>query len=468
MRLEPTPVQAITADDEQCAVRRDVGHTTTVEVIRDVEKFSSYRDQWNSIAEQSSATIFQTHEWLFLWWKHLGTGGNRTLHTLIVRNKQLIVGIIPLFLEVYNVFGFRLYKRLRLLGSGVADRYSYTAISESGPSDFLDFIALPQFQSLVAEAFVNYIGDHPFICDEILFENIPDESIVKKDLLPWMDAADIRYEIRRTDICPRLITPSSVEQFLRRVHPSVRRRLLQAQKAFSRGSIYELETMTSEKLPGAFRDLVELHQQRWNRLGYPGVFHDTRFRDFQQDVLQAFWNNGWIWFKSLRTGSVRIASRMGFKFNDRIYDYLSGFDDHPPWSKLRPGLALLLTMIEDAVASKSICVELLRGNEQYKFELTSEFVTNSNIRFFTSNGTRTLRSAVFHMSLWFEYSICQFSKQRLLFRVQYREHGLPVSIFHYVSFQCAKLNNKVSSRLKKFRQGREERHQPSLFPDKKL
>jgi CelD/BcsL family acetyltransferase involved in cellulose biosynthesis len=466
MQLEFDIVQTANLNDERHVAKREVEHPMTIEVIRDVEKLLSLHDQWNSIAEQSSATIFQTHEWLMLWWKHFGTGGNRSLHTLIVRNDQTIVGIIPLFLEVHTIFGFRLHKRLRLLGCGVADTYAYSAISECGVSDFLDFIALPPFGSRVAEVFIHYLKEHPFVCDEIKFENISDESIVKKELLPWMETLDVHYEIRQSDICPRVNTPLSVEQYLRGLHSSVRRRLVQARKTFSRDGIYALETITSGKLSSAFQDLIALHQGRWNRLGYPGLFHDTRFQHFQQDVLQVFLTNGWVWFKSLRTDSVRIAVRMGFRFNDRIYDYLSGFDDHPPWSKLRPGLALLLAMVEDAVESRCHCVELLRGKEQYKFELTPDFISNWNVRFFNLNATHTLRAGVYRIVLWFEYLISQLSKQRLLFLVQYREHGLPGGMFQYVSFQIANLIDKVSSWLKNYRQGRKGINQQSTFSER--
>src|SRR5206468_4104973 len=105
--------------------------------------------------------------------------------------------------------------------------------------------------------------------DEIKFENVSDESIIMKDLLPWMEPLGVQYEIeiRRSDICPQLNTPSSMEEYFHGLHSSVRRRLRQAEKTFSGDSIYVLETVSSGKLSGAFQDLVDLHQKRWNRLG---------------------------------------------------------------------------------------------------------------------------------------------------------------------------------------------------------
>ena len=65
-------------------------HTTsrsilTIEIVRNVEAFSSLMQEWTVLAESSAATVFQTHEWLFLWWKHLGAGKDRLLHILLFR-----------------------------------------------------------------------------------------------------------------------------------------------------------------------------------------------------------------------------------------------------------------------------------------------------------------------------------------------------------------------------------------------
>jgi CelD/BcsL family acetyltransferase involved in cellulose biosynthesis len=451
---------------EPRAVKHEAGRPITLEVIRDVEAFASLQDGWNRLAEQSAATVFQTHEWLFLWWKHFGAGGNRTLHTLIARNDRTIVGIIPLFLEKHAILGMPYYRRLRLLGSGIADASSYSVLAECGPSDFLDLLALPPYRSRVAEAFVNYLEEHPFVCDEVALENVPDESVVKKQLLPWLEASSVPYETRQSDICPRLDTPSSIERYLHGLHSSVRRRLVQAQRAYAHESTYVLETISPDTMSGAFHDLVDLHQTRWNRLGYPGLFHDTRFQRFLEDVLHAFWDRGWIWFKSLRTDSMRIAARMGYTFNGRMYDYLSGFDDDPRWSKLRPGLALFCSMLEDSVALQCECIELLRGKEQYKFELTSEYNYNWDIRFFPSGAAHTLRAGVYRITRWFEYAAVQMSKERILFLVQLRQHGTTGGAFQYVSFRTSELAAKVSSWFRSYYHGRNRMNDQPTVADK--
>lgn len=415
----------------------------TMEVIRDPGKLLSLREEWNDLARKSSATIFQTHEWLSLWWKHFGAAGNRTLHILIFRHDEKLIGIIPLFLDAQILLGFRVYKRLRLLGCGVTNKNSHTALADSGPSDFLDFIILPEFRSRVVAMFLGYVLDHPFLYDEVELVNILDEGIAKREIPGQLEALGLHCEVTRMEICPRLRTPPSLEQYLKGLNPHVRRRLLQAKKIFARDDKYTIETVTNETLPCAFSDLVKLHQLRWNRLGYPGLFYEPRFERFQEEMIRSCWDQGWIWFKTVRLEGVRIAARMIFQFNGRMYDYTTGFDDRSPGSKHRPGLAILLEALEDAITLNYHSVELLRGDEAYKFELTSEVNYIWNIRFYNSKTHRSIRSRLAHVLRMIEHVAHMLLKERLLLVVQEGQHGFPVGAFQYIRFRFGNLLRKL-------------------------
>jgi len=118
------------------------------------------------------------------------------------------------------------------------------------------------------------------------------------------------------------------------------------------------------------RDLmnfVRLHQQRWNSQGLPGAFIDNRFTLFLKDTTEAFLQNDWLNFTSIYSNENCLAVECAFKFNNYYYDYLKAFDDLSPLSKYRPGRALLLFLIEEAVNNKINVVDMLRGSEPYKF-----------------------------------------------------------------------------------------------------
>src|SRR5947209_17205742 len=62
-----------------------------VEIIGREDHFALMREEWNALALQAHVTVYQTHEWLSLWWKHFGSDGSRALHIVVVRHNKEIV-----------------------------------------------------------------------------------------------------------------------------------------------------------------------------------------------------------------------------------------------------------------------------------------------------------------------------------------------------------------------------------------
>jgi CelD/BcsL family acetyltransferase involved in cellulose biosynthesis len=422
------------------------GAPVVMEVVRDAEKFSLLREEWNELAEKSSATIFQTHEWLFLWWKYFGSAGGRTLHIVVFRQNGTLAGVLPLFLDAQTLLGFRLYKRLRLLGCGVANRNSHTAMAEAGPSDFLDFIVLPQFRPTVVRMFVRFLQEHSFLYDELDLVNVREEGIAKTELLACLDELGIPYKTTRLDICPWLKTPPSVDLYLKGLNPHVRRRLTQAKKALAGVDNYAMEIVSPDNLRGAFDDLVSLHQTRWNRLGYPGSFHEARFKSFAEEMIRSCLDHGWIWFKTVQLEGIRIAARLAFCFNGSIFDYFTGFDDRSPGSKHRPGLAILLSQVEDAVTRKYRSVELLRGDEAYKFEMTSDATYIWEVRFFNPKTSGSLRVRAAQGIRFVNHIVHVLLKEWMLLGVHLRQHGFLLGVARYAAFRYERLTHALFPR----------------------
>jgi len=414
----------------------------TVEVVSTIEAFAKMHNEWNAIIKSSAASIFQTYEWQYLWWKHFGRRHHRFLHLLVIRNAGTIVGIGPFFGTEKYFLGKRIYRKLQLLGCGVAQNTSEELISAYGPSDYLDVIALPQCEAEVSLSIVNYLQTHTTLYDEIDFSNVPEDSIVMRRIVPELRRLNLPIEVAQTDICPRLKIPASVASFLQEIKPAVRRRFSQAQKAV--GELFIIETVQSaEELQRALNELMLLHQRRWNQLGFPGLFADKRFRSFQVEIAKAFFTNGWLWLKTARNNGTCTAVRLGFVFNNRLYDYLSGFDEHSPASKRRPGIALLLDMMEDAIQLKLHTLDFLRGDESYKFEFTSEASHNWEIHFLNKNTQNSFHARFYRVIKFVQFIIALISKEWILLCVQYREHGLFSGLPNYVKFRTQRFTRKI-------------------------
>lgn len=431
-------------EDEQSIDRSSKAQNVTIEVIRTTVEFESLAHEWDELVERSHATIYQTHEWLSLWWKYFGAGHGRTLHIVLFRRDRALLGIAPLFVDAQWLFRFRLKRRLRFMGCDIMTPLFGPFASEGGPSDYSDVIALAGEEETIAMNLVQYFEDENHIFDEIECKNISEESVVFKSVVPLLERRKIHFQAHKTDVCPRLSVQSSFDELVQTLPADLRRRLRHVLKNFQQSPIHSLAYVSSPKtLATAFRDLVGLHQQRWNRLGYLGLFADRRFEAFQYEVAKKFLEKGWLWFGTAYMGGVCVGARLGFKFQSRIYDYLSGFDDRQPWSKSRPGLALLGAMMKDAIESGCTTIDFLRGSEPYKFEFTSRAVQNWSLVVPLSNGKRTSILALSRLLQVLQDTYRRMLKETLIMQVHAKQGDMLTFPRAYGKFLGSRLFTKV-------------------------
>jgi CelD/BcsL family acetyltransferase involved in cellulose biosynthesis len=411
----------------------------------DVEVLGAWPDgaalagEWNALARASGATIYQTYEWQSLWWRHFGGASGRALHVVLVRDGRTLVGIAPFFLERATVLGRTVRTHLSLLGVGNAFHASRGMFLDDGPSDYLDILALPGYAPAVAERLCAHVRERAV--DEIELLNARPGGFVREALLPALAAAGIEHAATAADVCPHLTLAGPVDEYVKSRDASVRRRLSQAAKAAQEKVLFSVETPADDGAAmEALGALMALHQRRWRKLGYPGLFAETAFADFQRAAVRAFLAQGWCRIATASAASAIVAVRLSFAFNGRLHDYLSGFDDDAPAAKRRPGMALLLAQMDGAYAEGIREIDFLRGDEPYKFELTSESAANMNIVIRMRPGSdaapvqRAVRMRAFASFL--------LAREWKLLRVQLQERSFPASLYHYAAFRTGRFFRK--------------------------
>lgn len=420
--------------------KKSYGNTLQLQVIRSVEQMSDLRDEWEKLVLDTGSHIYQTFDWALLWWKHFGVHPKRELNVLVVRHGKQLVGIIPLFKEHYDVFGFPLARRLRLIGCGVPHVGSFGMLTEYSPSDYLDAIVLPEHIQAVVTCFVDYLASPHNDYTEVKLENVPGDSFFVREVTRELEKRAMRYLLTHQDECPRLAVPKSLDEFFSGLQAGVRRRLVQAHRASGEDGLFAIESINDESaFLEAFDHLKRLHQLRWNSMGTPGLFTDRAFERFQRDVALAFMRQGRLWFKLARVNGSVIAARLGFKINGCFYDYLTGFDNRVPEARRRPGMALLVAMIEDAARDGAETVDLLRGTENYKLELTSNSSRTWQVTIKKPNTQHAFQNLLWTIAEGLLHVKHRLGREYLLLRVFYQQHGLPSFLHRYLVFRMQKL-----------------------------
>lgn len=424
----------------------------TLSVLTSEEAFFASKEDWQRLTEASNATLYQSFDWNWLWWQHLGRQEDRTLHILMFHDHGNIVGIMPLFVEHFSIAGIIFYRKLGMLGTGTAFTKSFGIFSDDGPSDYLDLIVLPGYEIDVTEFIVKYLDEQRAIYDEAEFLNVPEGSSLATLLVPRLKRNKLHHRYTRSDINSRVMLPDSLSEYLGELSPHVRRRFTQARQASGPKHVFRIQDVgTQDELSKSFHEMRILHQKRWNDMGYPGYFSDLRFLEFQLSMASEMLKQQRLWFKTTWVNGQCVAARLGYIINNSIYDYLTGFDKHSAAAKYRPGYALLLSMMEDAITTRCTSVELLRGSEKYKAELNHKSFYNLNLvvgNLHSLGSTRTACYALIRicMFLWF-----LVSREMTFLRVQYAKHGFFTFVYHWATFRIERLINKIGRSIEQQR-----------------
>lgn len=417
-----------------------------IRIVDNEDEFYALQTEWDELVQHSNATIYQTFEWLSCWWKYYNEKKYDDLHCLLFYHNEKLVGIAPLYIRNKYFLGLKFFRRAYFLGGSSVFGLSFGLFFDEGPSDYLDVISLPEYEQTVAESLLLYTQDNQSIINEIVLVNLKVESLVYRNLIPLLRDSSIRWKISEGEECPYIKTPDSLDGFFKSRSSSVRRRLLQSWKEAEEKSLFKLNNPnTIDEILSSFSEIKRLHQVRWNRLGYPGFFGDTRYQFFFNAILFQFSKRGWLWCKTINASNNNcIAGRLAFRFKDGYYDYLSGIDDLSPEAKRRPGLVILLSMINDAITTNARGVDLLRGDEPYKKDFTLISNRNWNLSIYLNNKDNFFRTIFFDTLLGLKFLNFLVSREIKLFKLQYYHKPFPNFISFYIKIRTRALIKKIN------------------------
>ncbi len=415
-----------------------------ITVHKQPEVFSRLHDAWEALAEKSDQTVCMSPDWTRCWWEYFGRNQDRTLYLITVHDRDKLVAIFPFYQGISRIAGFTVERRLQLLGSGGSKNERFGFSNDYGISDFLDLLVDPDYNEPVAELFVSLLASEELSSHHITFHQVRDDSFIKQCIYPRLDRMENDVSLEHTDTCPYIDVRGidSLKAFIKRSKSNARRRFRQTLRAIGPENEYVIEeAKTWEDAETMMETLIRLHQQRWNEIGFPGAFHDERFRKFFREILYVAYQNNRLWFKQARDDRGVCASRMLLLYHGRYYDYMSGFDDHRPSAKYRPGIGLLLNLVEDALAESVEFIELLRGEESYKYDFARQNLKNWKITIPASKHINIPAKLLHAFSFIYKYN----NREIQLLKVQYDKGGWWSMIGGYVRFRVNSLKYKLKS-----------------------
>lgn len=412
--------------------------TFNIQIHTNTHALASLFDDWMELAELSNQTMCMFPDWVDSWWRHFGQNNHRSLYIITVRDDDKLVAIFPFYKGVTRLGKIILDQRLQILGSGGNENEQLGFTDDYGISDYLDFLVDPDYNESIADLFITLLINSELSQFRISLNHIRDDSYIKTHIYPRLIRKDWQIKVEKTDVCPyiELNGLDNILSFVEQAKSNARRRFRQIFRAEGPDKEYVIQdAKTLDDIDEMTTNLIRLHQNRWNEIGYPGAFHDHRFRNFFKEITFSAYKNNRLWFKQAIDSSGVCASRMLLLYNGRYYDYMSGYDDNSPSSKHRPGIALLLNLIGDALDKKATHVDLLRGNEGYKYDFAQNELANWKIIIPALSNRKKMISISKKLLFASSFIYKHAKREILLMKVQYKKGGFFKMIVGYLKFR---------------------------------
>ena len=187
-------------------------------------------------------------------------------------------------------------------------------------------------------------------------------------------AAGWTLNVEREDVCPviRLPEGADFDAFLatlgKKERHEIRRKVRRAEAA---GAVELIDS------PDPLADLdsfIDLHQARWGERGlFPPTLGGDQSRHFIRRLFELFGEaaatnpaHPTIHLGFLMVGGRRIGAEIHFETAGSLMYYNAGID--PVARELSPGVVLLERLVRRAIERGKCRIDLLRGDEPYKYE----------------------------------------------------------------------------------------------------
>jgi len=415
-----------------------------IEIISTKHTLDALSEEWNELIEEADVHIYQTFEWLRVWWKYFGSG--KELHIIVFRADSRIIGIAPMFIDKFSVMGKNIYRCLRFIGSKVMQPKGGSFSAELAFSDYLSLIIRPGFETEVNRMFQKYINMHNHLFDEVLFEEVPEESTLLTGISTGDNNSGWEVTVENASVCPLINLPESWDELLAGLSSNARYQIRRFVKRITEKGIFKIHTAeTPEEVKEAFEKLVVFHQNRWHSLGQPGIFMDERVLGFFREVTLELHKRGWLLMKTITADEKCVAVDLLYDFKGTIYMVQRGFDDSSEYESDSPGSVLLYYVIKEAIEDGRKIYDFLRGEENYKKRTANHLAQNKNMLLQKSNG----RQVVNHRSLahWcrnYAHAKQKIANERDIFTVHIQQNSSLSGIKKYVQY----LYNRSLKRIK--------------------
>ncbi len=310
------------------------------------EEIEALAPEWKTLLASLGEQVPFVHPtWHRVWLEEFQDG--RELHLLSVRDGDELVGVAPLLRED---------GRLSFVG-----HYSIC--------DYMDFVSPPERTSEVLEAVLRALDGEAWT--ELELRGLRESSPTLAALPHLCEGAGLTLDQSIEAVAPRIALPSSWDAYVSSLPKKDRHELKRKQRRLQAAGQLDLRTYRTpqeigERLPQLLRFMVASRSDK-------ASFLTEQMGRFFHQMTQAMAKEALLRLYELELDGTPVASVLCFDQGGQLYLYNSGYD--PEYAGLAVGLISKALCVQDAIECGRHCVDFLRGQEPYKYDLGAEDYT---------------------------------------------------------------------------------------------
>ncbi len=322
-----------------------------VRVINTEAEFAALAADWERLQGEAALTsVFQSFDWMYLWWKYYG--GGQPLSVLCALDGDQLVGVLPVYVQTVTMLRVPV-RLLRFVGTG----------GDTTPDDLGPFFARGRevaVARVLADALLAIPG-----WDVLMLTDMDPASPFASTLIDAAHASGLKTQSGQSERISFVALPETWEAWLQTLHGDRRYRVKKVRKKLeaahpSRFFVWNDPATLDEGIDR----LVSLHHKRWQGRGREHAFDSPAYVGFHRAVMKACLTHDRLRLYTLELAGQAVAMQYFYSFRGTVYLMQSGFDID--FANLKPGEVLLGYIIQDAIREKNKVLDFLRGNHAYK------------------------------------------------------------------------------------------------------
>jgi CelD/BcsL family acetyltransferase involved in cellulose biosynthesis len=173
---------------------------------------------------------------------------------------------------------------------------------------------------------------------------------------------------RITTAAPYITLPTTFDEYFRSLSPKRRKRLRRASRSLEKAHNVEFKQFDADSLEEGLNKFIDLHQRRWQSVNIRGMFTTSNMREFYRDIASQFLKRNWLHFSCLAVDNEMTSGEYGFVYNDKLYELTAARNIR--YAEYSTGHLHALYLIKEAISNSLREIDLLKGEEPYKFHWT--------------------------------------------------------------------------------------------------